>query len=241
MKCILLAAGTSGRILSVSKGYPKPLIKINKKSIIRRNINWLLKYKVKNIFVNLFFKPKLIINEINKLNKNINFTFSLEKKLLGTAGAVKKIEKKLGKNFLVIYSDNLLNFNIKKFINFHKRKKSDLSIALYSPSVNFFSGLASSNININKNNKIISFKEKRNKNSKKNIYVNTGAYIVNKSILNKIPKNTFYDFSSDLFPQLINKNFYGYVIEKEGYCLGIDTPETYKKSLEIIKKYKIFQ
>ena len=231
MKCILLAAGTSGRILSVSKGYPKPLIKINKKSIIRRNINWLLKYKVKNIFVNLFFKPKLIINEINKLNKNINFTFSLEKKLLGTAGAVKKIEKKLGKNFLVIYSDNLLNFNIKKFINFHKRKKS----------VNFFSGLASSNININKNNKIISFKEKRNKNSKKNIYVNTGAYIVNKSILNKIPKNTFYDFSSDLFPQLINKNFYGYVIEKEGYCLGIDTPETYKKSLEIIKKYKIFK
>ena len=28
MKCILLAAGTSGRILSISRGKPKPLIKI---------------------------------------------------------------------------------------------------------------------------------------------------------------------------------------------------------------------
>ncbi len=240
MKCILLAAGTSGRILSVSKGYPKPLIKIKKKTIIRRNIDWLYRYNITKIFVNLFFKPKLIVNEIKKIKKNINFTFSLEKKLLGTAGAVKNIEKKLGKSFLVIYSDNLLNFDIEKFINFHKEKKSDLSIALYSPDVNFFSGLASSNISINKKNKIINFKEKRNKNSKKNKYVNTGAYIVNSSILKKIPQKTFYDFSSDLFPQLVNKNFYGYVIEKKGYCLGIDTPETYKKSLKIIKKNRLF-
>ena len=240
MKCVLLAAGTSGRILSISEGNPKPLIKIEKKTILRRNIDWLFSYKINNIFINLFFKPELIINEIKKVKKKIKFIFSLEKKLLGTAGAVKNIENKLGENFLVIYSDNLLYFDLKKFINFHKKKKSDLSIALYSPSVNFFSGLASSNILIDRNNKIISFKEKRNKNSKKNKYVNTGAYIINKKILKIIPKNNFYDFSSDLFPKLINKNFYGYVIEKNGYCLGIDTPDTYNKSLRIIKKNKLF-
>ena len=41
MKCILLAAGTSGRILSISRGNPKPLIKIKKKTLIERNILWL--------------------------------------------------------------------------------------------------------------------------------------------------------------------------------------------------------
>ena len=240
MKCILLAAGTSGRILSISKGYPKPLIKIKKKTIISRNIDWLFKNNIKQIYINLFFKPNLIIKELKKIKLNANLHFSLEKKLLGTAGAVKKIEKKLGKNFLVVYSDNLLSFDLKKFINFHKKKQSNLSVALYSPSANFFSGLASSNIAINKDSKIINFKESRNKNSKKNKYVNTGAYIVNKKVLKKIPKNTFYDFSSDLFPKLINKRFYGYKIEKNGYCLGLDTPETYKKTLKIIKKHKLF-
>ena len=35
---------------------------------------------------------------------------------MGTAGAVKKVENHLGNNFLVIYADNLLSFDIKKFI-----------------------------------------------------------------------------------------------------------------------------
>ena len=49
MKCILLAAGTSGRILSISKGNPKPLIKIKKKTLIERNILWLKTFGIKDI------------------------------------------------------------------------------------------------------------------------------------------------------------------------------------------------
>lgn len=55
MKCILLAAGTSGRILSISGGKPKPLIKIKKKTLIERNIFmvkniWYQRYNYKFIF-----------------------------------------------------------------------------------------------------------------------------------------------------------------------------------------------
>ena len=240
MKCILLAAGTSGRILSISKGNPKPLIKIKKKTLIERNILWLKTFGIKDITINLFFKPQLIINEVKKFSKEVQIHFSLEKKLLGTAGAVKKIQNQLGTNFLVIYSDNLLSFDIKEFINFHLEKKANISIALYNPSNSLFSGLASSKIELKKNREIKSFTENRNKNLGKNNLVNTGAYIINKKILKYIPKNKFYDFSRNLFPKLINKKFYGYVIEKEGYCLGVDTPKTYKMSLRIIKKEKLF-
>ena len=90
MKCILLAAGTSGRILSISKGNPKPLIKIKKKTLIERNILWLKTFGIKDITINLFFKPQLIINEVKKVSKKVQIHFSLEKKLLGTAGAKKK-------------------------------------------------------------------------------------------------------------------------------------------------------
>ena len=90
MKCILLAAGTSGRILSISSGNPKPLIKIKKKTLIERNILWLKTFGIKDITINLFFKPQLIINEVKKVNKKVQIHFSLEKKLLGTAGAKKK-------------------------------------------------------------------------------------------------------------------------------------------------------
>ena len=240
MDVFLLAGGTSGRILSVSKGKPKPLIKIKNKTLLERNLSWIMSYNIKNIWINLHFKPNLIKNEIKriKLDKKINLSF--EKKLLGTAGAVKKIEKRLSKNFLVVYSDNLLSFDLNRFIKFHLKNKSNASIALYSPKDHFFSGIASSEIILYKNGKIKSFIEGKKKFKKKNILVNTGAYIINKKILKNIPSNKFFDFSLHLFPKLINKKFYGYKIEKKGYCLASDTPETYKKTVEIIKRKKLF-
>ena len=56
----------------------------------------------------------------------------------------------------------------------------------------------------------------------------------------QITQFAFFDFSLNLFPQFINKKFYGYKIEKKGYCLASDTPETYKKTVEIVKKEKLF-
>ena len=93
---LFLAAGTSGRILKISKGKPKPLIKIKKKSILYRNFNWVVKSKIfSKYFINSFFKPNEIKKEIIKIQKihNIKIKISNEKKLLGTAGAIKKFKK----------------------------------------------------------------------------------------------------------------------------------------------------
>ena len=123
---LFLAAGTSGRILKISKGKPKPLIKIKKKSILYRNFNWVVKSKIfSKYFINSFFKPNEIKKEIIKIQKihDIKIKISNEKKLLGTAGAIKKIQKNLGKLFFVIYSDNLLNFDLSKMVNYHIKKK----------------------------------------------------------------------------------------------------------------------
>jgi len=84
MKCILLAAGANRRILSIYRSNPKPLIKIKKKTLIERNILWLKTFGIKDITINLFFKPQLIINEVKKVSKKVQIHFSLEKKLLGT-------------------------------------------------------------------------------------------------------------------------------------------------------------
>ncbi len=122
---LFLAAGTSGRILPISKGKPKPLIQIKKKTILYRNFNWAFKSKLfKRYLVNTYFKPNLLKKEIRKIEKNLKIKvhISNEKKLLGTAGAIKKVQNKLGGLFFVIYSDNLLNFNLNKMLDYHLKK-----------------------------------------------------------------------------------------------------------------------
>ena len=129
MNILFLAAGTSGRILKISKGKPKPLIKVNGRSILSRNYNWFVKSKlISKYFINAYFKPKEIHKEVKKikLKYKISTKISYENELLGTAGAVKKLQKQLGKIFFVVYSDNLMNFDLNKMVAYHKKKKQIL-------------------------------------------------------------------------------------------------------------------
>ena len=72
MNVLFLAAGTSGRILKISKGKPKPLIKVKRRSILSRNFNWFNKSKlISRYFINAFFKN----------NKKFKITTGLKKKL----------------------------------------------------------------------------------------------------------------------------------------------------------------
>ena len=246
MNVLFLAAGTSGRILKISRGKPKPLIRVAKESILARNFNWVKKSNLMSkYFINTFFRPEDIKKEVKRINLKyqIYTQISHEKKLLGTAGAVKRLEKKLGNIFFIIYSDNLLNFNLNKMLDYHIQKKSDFTIALYSIKKNPYTGIASSSIKLNKYKKIVNFNESRGAKGSSKYLVNTGVMILNKKIFKFIKKNSFTDFSNDIFPVIVkNKKvkFFGYQIEKKNsYCLAIDTPESYNKFKKIIKNIKL--
>jgi len=246
MNLFFLAAGTSGRILKVSKGLPKPLIKIKGLSILERNFRWVIKFKfIKKYFINTYFKANYVKKEINKLEKKfkIKIKISNEKKLLGTAGAIKKIEKDLKKLFFVVYSDNLLNFNLLKMLQFHKSKKSDITMALYSLKKNPFTGIASSSIKLDKSLRIVDFQEKRSSKGNSKYLVNTGVIILNNKIFKHIKNNKFSDLSNDIFKNIVKKKsirFFGYKIEKkDSYCLAIDTPKAYHNLIKLLNKIKL--
>ena len=243
---LFLAAGASRRIKKISKGKPKPLIKIKKKTILYRNFNWIVKSKIfRKYYINSFFNPNEIKKEVTKIQKthNIKIKISNEKKLLGTAGAIKKLQKNLGKFFFVIYSDNLLNFDLIKMINYHKKKNSDITMALYSIKKNPYTGIASSSITLNRKFNIINFNEKRGSRGSSQYLVNTGVIIFNQKIFKYIKKNTFTDLSNDVFTKIVkNKKikFFGYQIEtKKSYCLAIDTTKAYLQLNKLLKKMKL--
>ena len=60
MKSIIIAAGSGKRIPEFSKIAPKSLIKINNKSILKRQIDLLRKSKIKKIAIIKGFKSHMI-------------------------------------------------------------------------------------------------------------------------------------------------------------------------------------
>ena len=57
--------------------------------------------------------------------------------------------------------------------------------------------------------------------------VNTGIYVINKDILDLIPKNTEFDFSKNLFPVLLERGYNMHCICPDGYWCDIGTLEAY--------------
>lgn len=232
MKALVLAAGKSTRIAPISKGKPKPLLEIHGKSILKRNLTWLSSYGVRDVWINLHYRPEEIINHIGDGSEfDLRVQYIFEPKILGTAGAVKHLQKEWSDTFLVVYGDNILNFSLDQFRLFHEENHAPISIALFNRSTHPHTGIAGGRV-VLKGPVIQGFIEGGTQSISE--YVNAGVYLLEPEILKIIPEETFYDFGNDLFPKCINNDIkiHGHVIE--GYCLGIDTPDSYKEALKLI-------
>lgn len=226
MKAVLLAAGKGRRLKGITKGIPKPMLKVMNKPILQHNIEWLRSYGIRDIYINLHHLPEVITGYFKDGSEyGIRITYSYEKNLLGTAGAVKKISETYWENdnapFLVIYGDNLLNFNLKQISRFHKISKGTATIALYQKGNVSQSGI----VQVDKNGRVIKFIEKPRPEEMVSDLVNTGIYILERDILKYIPDNEFFDFGNDLFPIALENGEKIFGILVKGKLIAVDTPE----------------
>ena len=246
MKAIMLAAGKGKRLGKLTKSIPKPMIKIGKKPILEHNIEWLSRYGINDIYINLHHLPDTIRSYFKDGRKwNVSIQYSYEPKLLGSAGAVRKIVKDywiqesvdkdkynsypgLHNPFLVIYGDNLFEYDLKKIINYHERKKGIATIALYEKENVDQSGIAL----LDDDDRIIKFIEKPSPDEVISHLVNTGLYILEPEVLNFIPSTKAIDFGKDVLPKMIKKNEKIFGLILKGDLIAIDTPVLYKQIME---------
>jgi mannose-1-phosphate guanylyltransferase/phosphomannomutase len=158
--------------------------------------------------MNLHHHPKTIMKYFGDEYLNIKISYSIDDKLLGTAGAVKKVENFFNDTFIVMSGDGLTDICLRDAIKFHKHNKSVATIILKEHNDKFEYGI----IVTDKNKKISSFIEKPKFGKLFKGTVNTSIYIFESEIFKFIPKNTFFDFGCDRFPKLLKakKNIFGY-------------------------------
>jgi mannose-1-phosphate guanylyltransferase/mannose-1-phosphate guanylyltransferase/phosphomannomutase len=233
MRAIILAAGKGKRLGEITQKVPKPMLRVAGENILEHNLRLLKRYGVKEVFINLHYLPKVIKSYFKDgTGVGLKINYSYEKKILGTAGGVKRIIENHGKqkwdeNFIVIYGDNFYpwSYDLRKITRFHLKKGCLATIGLYRKKSEIHkSGV----VILDNNKKVVRFIEKPQKRDFKGVFINTGIYILNKKIIDHLPRG-FSDFGRGIFPDLIKKNFcvYGYIFN--GDLIAVDTPKLYKR------------
>ena len=139
MKVVILAGGLGTRLSEYTKIIPKPMVKVAGKPILIHIMNHYYKYGFKDFYIALGYKGQIIKNFFKK-NKfkdwNINLIDTGQNTMTG--GRLARLKKYLGQEtFLLTYGDGVSNVNIKKLVNFHKKKKKILTLTAVRPPARF--------------------------------------------------------------------------------------------------------
>ncbi|MCL5291263.1 MAG: nucleotidyltransferase family protein [Actinobacteria bacterium] len=225
MKALVLTAGKSTRIAPVSKGVPKPLLRIDGRSVIEHNLLWLKSFGIRDIWINLHYRPEDIKKHLGDGSRlGVEIRYSFEEEILGTAGAIKKLEAECDEMFLVVYGDNFFNFNLAGLLEAHDPQESLVTIALFSMKEHLNSGIAGGRVKVD-GGRVVAFIEGDSAYD----LVNAGCYVCNPELCNHISAGRFCDFSKDLFPKLLDEGRMLGAHLIDGYCLGLDDPASYER------------
>lgn len=133
MKAMIFCAGLGTRFKQWTDTHPKALAIVNGKSLLQRNVEYLQKYDIRDIVVNVHHFADQIIDAIDKSKGwGSNITISDEKdEVLETGGGLMKARKFLeGDTFLTINVDILTDANLKYFLATHQQENSLITLAI---------------------------------------------------------------------------------------------------------------
>lgn len=188
---IILAAGRGIRMMPISKTIPKPMIKINGKSLIERGIS-ILKKKFNNIYITVGYKSSKLSAHV--ISKGVTGIFNTEGQGNGW-WIYNTLLSNLNKPVLVLTCDNLFKLNYKFLVEEYVRLKKPACLIFPVQPVKNCAG----DFVHFKNSKVIKLSRKK----KTNFYA-SGIQILNPKKISKITKKTFS--FNNVWMQLIKKN-----------------------------------
>ena len=133
MKAMIFAAGLGTRFKPWTDHHPKALALVNGKSLLQRNIEYLQRYGITEVIINVHHFAGQILEAL-QANKNwgSNITISDETaEVLETGGGLKKAARLFDANpFLVINADILTDLNVKALISYHDQYRPLATLAV---------------------------------------------------------------------------------------------------------------
>ncbi len=226
LECMIMAGGRGKRLSPLTDSIPKPMLPLGDKPIIEHNIDRLIAFGIQKIYISVKYLGEQIQDYFGDgSKKGISIEYIWEEEFLGTAGALALVNEFKSDHVLLMNSDLFTNVDFEDLYLELIKNNADMAVASteYKIDVPFA-------VFETKEEQVTDFKEKPS-------YVyhsNAGIYILNKTLIAKIPKNEFYDIT-DLMDNLVKEG--GKLVHSPiiGFWIDIGKPVDYKQAQEFVK------
>lgn len=228
MQAVILAAGLSTRLRPLTDTLPKPMLPVLGRPMMEYVVRQLVEHGIRDITITTHYRAEMIRNYFGDGSSlGASISYAHEETLMNTAGSLKRLEKVIKGDFLVIGGNDFLpTIDLGAFAAFHdrhggigtvafKRLDDDL-LPLFGQGV------------LDAENRLVAFEEKPPQ--KLSDLIHTTYQIYQPRVLEHIPAGIPCSIPEYLIRRVLStgKSIYGYRTESPFIC--ISTKEQYERA-----------
>ena len=220
MQAVIMAGGEGSRLRPLTSNVPKPMLPVANRPLMEHIVNLLRRHHFADVVATVQFLPSVIRNYFGDgSDLGVSLSYSTEEAPLGTAGSVLNAAELLSGTFLVISGDALTDLDLGAAVAFHRRRGAAATLVLKRMRDPLEFGI----VITAEDGRIERFLEKPTWGQVFSDTINTGIYVIEPEVLDLIPPGQPFDFSSELFPAMVDKGLPLFGYETDSYWTDVGT------------------
>jgi mannose-1-phosphate guanylyltransferase len=224
MQAVILAGGLGTRLRAVSGDTPKPMVAVQHKPFLEYPIGLLQAFGIHDIVLCVGYHADAVRAYFGDGARwHLNLTYAAEPEPRGTAGALKFAENFLDETFLVLNGDTYARVDYTALVRFHWAQRAEVTLAVTRRE----NARAAGSV-ILENERVVAFREK-DASASGAVWVNAGAYVMQRDVLQYIPPAQNVSLERDTFPALLARGARVSAFPFDDYFIDVGTPETYRQ------------
>lgn len=225
MRAVVLVGGFGTRLRPLTLAIPKPMLPVGHVPIIERLITNLGRSGITEVILALGFQPEPFIAAFpDNECAGVSLRYAVEPEPLDTAGAIRFAADAGGidDTFVVVNGDILTDLDVSQLVAFHRAHDAEATIHLIGvPDPSAFGVVA-----IDEDGRVERFVEKPAPGTAPSNLINAGTYVLEPSVLQRIPLGRKVSIERATFPAIAADNGL-FAMATDDYWVDTGRPELY--------------
>ena len=227
MRAVVLVGGEGTRLRPLTLHTPKPLLPIANVAFIERQLTWLAQYGVTEVTLSLGYLPDAFTEHFDGDRfGDLRLRYAVEDEPLGTAGAIRCAAEGVDERIVVCNGDVLTDLDLGEMLTFHEARGAEATIALTRVDDPSAFGV----VPTREDGEVVAFVEKPPPGQAPTDWINAGTYILEPSVLARIPADLNVSIERETFPRMLERPGRLYAVPSDAYWLDIGAPAKYSQA-----------
>jgi mannose-1-phosphate guanylyltransferase len=228
MRAVVLVGGFGTRLRPLTLTTPKSMLPVGHVPIIERLVDNLAQGGVVDVTLALGFKPEPFVEAFPTGEYHgVTLHYAVEPEPLDTAGAIRFAADHSGisDTFVVANGDVLTDLDIGDLVDFHRQRGAEATIHLIGVADPSSFGV----VVADEAGRVVRFVEKPAQGTEKSNQVNAGTYVLEPSVLQRIPSGRKVSIERVTFPEIVADGGL-YAMATDDYWIDAGNPSLYRRA-----------